>query len=219
VRRILVVAALSAALIAVASPTALASARMPTALDNPVIRGSLTSMTASPVIEEAADPDLAILKEYVSFSSSGFALNAPDSVLASVPAPKLAALLEYMSGVEQDIAAGRVAMGPDGVAISSTVNTRPSTPHVLDATGSHGYWKARWFGYEVGMDGWLVNRVILGVAGAGSIATAIGGGTVAARIGPLVAGITALLKACQHSDGSVVLYTTGLTPPPTFWCA
>lgn len=164
---------------------------------------------------------LHVLNGYVTFSNSGYSIDAPASVLKQVPATQLAQLRSYVADVNANIRSGKLAMSPEGVAVPTNVLTDEigqstgQTGHPSpNATwrGRHGYIKTHWYGVEVGLDSWLTNKVEGGFwtgAGISGLVAALGGGPYAAAVAAALGVIAGGIQVCQHQNGWTYIYWVG----------
>lgn len=103
---------------------------------------------------------------------------------------------DYLGGKAQDFQNGKITWGTQ-----------------------HGSITNHWYGYEVYMDKWLVDKLTLGgIAGLGGLAT-LGAalGVLTNPAGPIIAAVgvvaVAAIAACKDPNGGVTFYITGNIPP------
>lgn len=164
---------------------------------------------------------LHVLNDYVTFSKSGYSIDAPASVLKKVPAAQLEQLQSFMAQVNANIKSGKLEMSPDGVAVpsdgllESVGQSTGGGQHPIPMTtwrGHDGYIKTHWYGIEVGLDSWLTNKVEGGFwvgAGVAGLAAALGGGHYAAAVAAALGVIAGGIQVCQHRDGWTIIYWLG----------
>jgi hypothetical protein len=176
-----------------------------------------------------ASSALAVLNRYIQYSSKGYRLNAPVSVVKKVPGESLASLKKYWSQINVAIAAGDLAVDSQGrghpleIAVSSTRVTAGTTGISPAATyrGPHGYVTTHWYGLEIGMDAYLVSKVSNGFGAIGGVAAfiaAVGGNRVAAIISAAAGTMWAMIPFCAHRNGWAYIYITTLISPPQWVC-
>ncbi|MEU8517918.1 hypothetical protein AB0C76_41135 [Kitasatospora sp. NPDC048722] len=177
-----------------------------------------------------ASSPLHVLNGYVTFSTSGYAIDAPASVLKQVPAAQLAQLRSYVADVNANIKSGKLAMSPEGVAVPTDALTDEAGPSTggtghpsPNATwrGRHGYIKTHWYGVEVGLDSWLTNKVEGGFwtgAGISGLVAALGGGPYAGAVAAALGVIAGGIQVCQHQNGWTYIYWVGTIGAGGFVC-
>lgn len=191
------------------NPLRLLASLLAAAILSLVIAPSVSATAATP---EAAGPVVAKsaispLAAYVTFSSTGYRLNAPESVLQQVPQDQLKAVQSYLADVNAHIAKGDLVMRPDGTATQAGQ---------LRTTSSHGYITVHWWGIEVGLDPWLTNKVEGGAwvgAGVSALAALLGGGPYAGAVAAVLTVAAGAIQVCTHQDGWTYLYWIGALPP------
>ncbi|WP_280726265.1 hypothetical protein [Kitasatospora sp. MAA4] len=173
---------------------------------------------------------LHVLNGYVTFSKSGYAIDAPASVLNKVPAAQLEQLQSFLAQVNGNIKSGKLEMSADGVAVPTDAlleSVGQSTggglhPIPMGTWRSHdGYIKTHWYGIEVGLDSWLTNKVEGGFwvgAGVAGLAAALGGGPYAGAAAAALGIIAGGIQVCQHRDGWTIIYWLGTIGAGGFVC-
>lgn len=142
------------------------------------------------------------LEGYVETTPTGYVLDAPDSVIKHVDPEALSSLESYWAQVRQDIASGSLIYA-DGQYVERSS---------LAKSSSHGFIKRKWYGYQIGMDSWLVTKIEGGL-GTAAVAAALGGGAAATPIAAALGGSAAMLQVCTHKNGWVYIYWVGGVPP------
>ncbi|MBD0690869.1 hypothetical protein BG452_32650 [Streptomyces sp. CBMA123] len=216
-------------LLLTASPSA--SAATGTAKPQPVQAGPSAPHTAGARLAGGelapSSSPLHVLNGYVTFSASGYSLDAPASVLKQVPQAQLEQLRSYLAQVNGNIKSGKLEMSPDGVAVPTDAlldQVRQSTGHPVPHStwrGHDGYIKSHWYGIEVGLDSWLTNKVEGGFwvgAGVAGLVAALGGGPYAGAVAAALGVIAGGIQVCQHRDGWTIIYWLGTIGAGGFVC-
>jgi hypothetical protein len=185
IMRLVTGAALSAVVIAGTVTTASA--------ESTVQNKPTSQIVVSDTAEDAVPAKLQVLEPYVHLGETGYTIDAPESVLNQVDSTALKNLEAYHAWVNPLLAEDEVA-----------ALTRHSGPH--------GYWENHWYGIKVGVDKYLVDKLVGGL-GAAAAAAAIGGGDVGIAVGRILAAGAGIVKACQHDNGWAYIYFLAATPP------
>jgi hypothetical protein len=147
------------------------------------------------VTSTVSNATITALQPYVHSDASGWTLDAPTEVRASVSQTELAAIEQNIALTNADVRAGLLTMNAD-----DTITTK----------GAHGYAESHWWGIKVYMDSYLTSKVLGMGAGAGAVATIVGAiaatGGVAAVIGGSIALMMAEIAICREPNGGVTLY-------------
>ncbi|SFE14635.1 hypothetical protein SAMN04487819_108173 [Actinopolyspora alba] len=144
---------------------------------------------------------VAVLDPYVIHGGQGAVLDAPEKVLTDIPEEQLHEL--------------RTAL-----AKFNTAEHQPSPEEARTVArgvwrGEHGYIKHHWYGWELGMDSYLCNKVTGGLITAGGVATAVGAGTSGPAAGIIAGAFSILIGmviACEHDNGWSYIYLIGAPP-------
>ncbi|TXR51548.1 hypothetical protein [Quadrisphaera setariae] len=189
---------------AVAAPQPAASAQ--------AIQGTSSTLASSswkaiPKAERLpSSSPLSALNNYIEFSSTGYRITAPQSVLAKVPSLDLATLQKNIAATNAGISQQKQVMTSSAVAVDAP----PLFESKVTTSGRHGYIKSHWYGYEIHLDAYLANKVIGGLwtgsGGAALIAVALGGGPAAGTVSVALATGAGAVQLCQASDNSVTIY-------------
>lgn len=155
--------------------------------------------------DTGADSGTEALGRYVRATQTGYVLRAPASVLATVDPAQLAGLRSYWSSVSHLVDSGQlVRLGDSYVS--------PGMTTYSTWRGSHGYIKTHCYGLEVGLDGYLRDKISGGLD-VGAIAAAIGGGPWGIAIGTTFGLPASMLLVCEHTNGWSYVYWVGTVPP------
>lgn len=151
------------------------------------------------------------LDAYVKESDSGISLEAPADILAGLPEEHVNELRVLIAKKNEGAWESSEAEGAQDVTIAATWR------------GEHGYLKSHWYGWELGMDGYLAGKVLAGVFGVAAVCTAIGVSTKHPAAGVIAAAfglLGAMIMACKHKDGWTYIYLLGMPPftPSTVVC-
>lgn len=126
-------------------------------------------------------------------------------MLATVDPAQLAGLRSYWSSVSHLVDSGQlVRLGDSYVS--------PGMTTYSTWRGSHGYIKTHCYGLEVGLDGYLRDKISGGLD-VGAIAAAIGGGPWGIAIGTTFGLSASMLLVCEHTNGWSYVYWVGTVPP------
>ncbi len=140
---------------------------------------------------------LAPLAPYVQESAHGYSLAAvPASVVAEVGKSRIDALQKYWGAINPVIATDTTTVR---TAAATTATVTPATTY----RGPHGYVKTHWWGLEVGLDKYAVDKLTGGGASVAGICALLG---VPAAVAVVILVAVAILKICQKSSGWSYVY-------------
>lgn len=164
------------------------------------------------------------LTPYVKSSAAGWTIEAPASVLATIPSETLVGITAHIEEANQLIREGKLVVQPDGSAVVG--RTGSSSPGVLSVSpseskieeiwrGSHGSVRDHWWGWEFRMDNWAFNQIknmLHAGAAVGAVAAAIAAfvgaasAPVLAIMIPVALAMIAIWAICERPNGSAWYY-------------
>lgn len=172
-------------------------------------------LTAEPATENVSSSSpLAPLNGHISYSAAGFTITATAAELASVEPSALAGLRSEVTLTAASIAGRRLVMGSDGFATTTafTASTDRRVSSLWLHRFRHSFIASHWYGYQVGTDAWLTNKLENGfwvADGVAAVAALLGGGPLAVAIAAGLTIFAGALGLCQKTSGWTYSYHVG----------
>ena len=160
------------------------------------------------------------LAPYVATTAAGWSLNAPSSVLNSVPADQLDAIRKHIGETNALIVKGEMVMTPDGIAVPA-VGVRPQLAEKR-WKGQHGYIENHWYGWKLHLDSYMVSKLTGALSGSTALALLVQAVGATGPAFPIVvaesAFIIAEIQVCKSEKGDVNVYLVGVPPEYAVAC-
>ncbi len=171
--------------------------------------------TVEPATEDVpSSSPLAPLNGHIFYSAAGFTITASATELGSVEPSALAGLRSEFTLTAAAIAGGRQVMGSGGYATTSAATAsadRRVSPLWLHRF-RHSFIASHWYGYQVGTDAWMTNKLENGfwvADGVAAVAALLGGGVLAVAIAAGLTIFAGSLGLCQKTSGWTYSYHVG----------
>lgn len=176
--------------------------------------------TGSPTATMSDQQVIKTLDPYVKDTADGWSLEAPNSVVDTIPSAKLAAIREHIATHKTDVQSGQfVKVAPEPGAADGDFHVQ------WIKRGPHGNIRDHWYGYEIRFDSYIVDKLSGGlgaIGGAGALAILLGvvaSDGVFAILIAAAAVVAGMATVCKNDKGWVTVYLIKAPGTPIGWAA